>query len=173
VKRYGYPAFQHPSIAVAEAEVPDRLIGEPPLFEIRVIRIERPEVEIQSRIHDNPGIRCLRLSLLGRNAPAQEDIPDLEGRLPQFLRIVGIESLHPAAEVQHIALGMAAETLPDAALNVDRERRGFPLPLMSGQRAVAGSPLALDVQLDVVMGEDFGESQQCPKLLEINPCSVP
>jgi hypothetical protein len=68
---------------------------------------------------------------------------------------------------------MAAETLPDTPLDVDRERWGFPLPLVTGQGAITRGPLAFDVQLDVVMSEDLGKPKQYPKLLEIDPGGVP
>ena len=139
--------------------MPDRLSGEFPIFQIRVIRIERFKLEVDGGVNQYPLIRCRWPFLIRSSTANLKDISDLERPLSQFVRMVGIESLHPAAEVQDIALGMASETLPDATLKIDRKRWGSPFSLMRGQRAVARSPHTLDVQLYVVMGEDFGESQ--------------
>jgi hypothetical protein len=114
-------AFQHSAVAVAEAEMPDRLIREFPIFQIRVIRFERFKLEVDGRVNQYPLIRCCWPFLIRSSTANLKDISDLERPLSQFVRMVGIESLHPAAEVQDIALGMAAEALPDAALKVHGE----------------------------------------------------
>lgn len=139
VERYCHPAFQHSAIAETEAEMTDRLISEAPFFQIRVIWIERLQLEIDRFINDDA------LPVAGIESFQKENLSDLECGFPQFVRMVGVESFHTGAEIEDISLGVASEALPYSTIQVDRERRRPSLSLVRGQWAVAGRPFTLHV----------------------------
>src|SRR5271168_74497 len=132
MKRYGDPALHKTACAVSDAKVLHGFLSVSPFFQVWVIRLDTLQLEVQWSV-DNRLLFGLAMSRrlvrqlpflfwLFLLCPLKKSPVKTQCASSKIFCIVRIKPLHPNAEVEDIALGSATEALPDALIQVCRER---------------------------------------------------